>query len=74
MWPAYLYLMVVFYFASLGPVTWLYRHNHIPEGTYDFICHTAYFPVTWIDSNTDFFYEHPVGEAYILYVDCFGGH
>lgn len=70
MWPACLYLMFVLYLASLGPVAWLYGHKHISGRTYDTIWKTVYFPLAWLEYESDFF-DQPIGEAYTRYVDWF---
>ena len=72
MWPACGFLLVVFYLASFGPVTWLAVNDGISQNTYNFLADTLYLPLSWLNGNTDFFDEDPIGRAYMKYVLWFG--
>jgi hypothetical protein len=62
--------MVLLYLASAGPVAGLYAHKHISGRTYGLLCDTVYFPLAWLEFHSDV-YEHPVGEAYVRYLQWF---
>ena len=59
------------YLASIGPATWLVATGWISDSTYDLLLDTVYAPLVWVDMNTEFFYENPVGIAYFNYVEWF---
>lgn len=67
-WPLCLLFLVAIYLASPGPIMWLEAHDRISESTSDMIFDTVYFPISWLGNNTDFFYDHPAGAAYVRYV------
>jgi hypothetical protein len=71
-WPVCLFFMVLLYLASLGPVTWLATNGAITVRTYDRMFQTVYFPVDWVRNNSRFLWDHPVGRAYVNYVDWWG--
>ena len=71
-WPVIVLLLLpVIYLASLGPFVWVVDHGGLPSDAAESIVTTVYSPVVYLDSNTDFFDEHPIGRAYAAYVNWF---
>jgi hypothetical protein len=61
-------LVVLLYLASVGPVVGISERGWVSDAVYDTLFDTVYFPLSWIDDNTEFFKEHPVGKPYSDYV------
>lgn len=66
-----LLVLPVIYLASLGPFVWVADHGGIPPAAAESIVTTVYYPIVYVDSNTDFFDDHPLGKAYAAYVNWF---
>lgn len=64
-----LVLLPVVYLAALGPIVGLAHRGLIPDGMMTPLI-VAYWPLSWIEEETDFF-EQPPGSAYVWYVELF---
>jgi hypothetical protein len=73
-WPACLFILVLMYLASYGPFLWLYGHDYMSDSTCTSIEETVYFPYCYVEDNTNFFTEHPIGRAYMGYLRWFVGY
>jgi hypothetical protein len=62
-WPVCVFLVVVLYVGSFGPVA-----RFTSDETCEFLCDTVYFPITWIEENTDITRTR-VGQACVRYVE-----
>jgi len=68
-WPVCLLLLVAMYLASAGIVVWLHSRGRISVQTLNLMGETVYFPLNWIDTNTDFFTKNAIGRAYGSYLE-----
>ena len=67
-WSAFVFVLIVLYLGSYGPVVWLTTHDRISPETHERIYATVYFPINRTADNTSFFGDNPVGRAYADYV------
>jgi hypothetical protein len=68
-WLVCIFFLGVFYLASLGPFVWLWESSRIADESGTRIYETVYFPVYWLEANTDFFADYAIGRAYVWYVE-----
>ncbi len=62
-------MLLVGYLASVGPLYGLHDRGMLDTSTYETIFETVYFPLMYVVSHSEFFEEHPVGLAYVWYVE-----
>ncbi len=69
--PAVWALFLVLYLASPGPLVALASRGIISQNTFEAIFASVYAPLDFIDAKTSFFRNHPVGLAYVAYLELF---
>jgi len=60
---------VIFYFGSVGPFAGLWINGKIPDNVGEGTWRTVYAPIAWVDDETDFFRENPIGRGYAAYAE-----
>ncbi len=61
--------LVVLYLASPGPLVGLVSRGVISEAACAAVARIVYAPLNMIGQKTSFFAEHPVGRAYLAYIE-----